>query len=92
MHLITPLHAQARKNLELVRGTKNVDVEFAAITEAAELAKLCPHPWYALLPASLISPTRDLLEKLLIFPKSASEMLQLLATTYIFAKSLQNTI
>lgn len=36
---------QARKNLELVRGTKNVDKEFAAISEAAELAKLCPHPW-----------------------------------------------
>lgn len=36
---------QARKNLEYVRGTSNVDKEFAALTEAADLAKQVKHPW-----------------------------------------------
>ncbi|KAK9802742.1 hypothetical protein WJX73_006127 [Symbiochloris irregularis] len=36
---------QARKNLEYVRGTPNVDKEFAALSEAADLAKQVKHPW-----------------------------------------------
>ena len=36
---------QARKNLEYIRGTKDVDVEFNDIVEAAELAAAVKHPW-----------------------------------------------
>ena len=36
---------QARKNLELVRGTKDVDKEFDDLVEAARLANMCQHQW-----------------------------------------------
>ena len=36
---------QARKNLELVRGTKDVDKEFNDLVEAARLANMCQHQW-----------------------------------------------
>ena len=36
---------QARKNLEFVRGTHDVDKEFNDLVEAAELAKQVRHPW-----------------------------------------------
>ena len=39
---------QARKNLELVRGTKDVDREFDDLVEYARLAHECKHPWKTL--------------------------------------------
>ena len=36
---------QARKNLELVRGTKDVDKEFNDMVSAAHLAMAVKHPW-----------------------------------------------
>ena len=36
---------QARKNLEFVRGTQDVDKEFDDLVEAADLAKQVKHPW-----------------------------------------------
>ncbi|KAK9793222.1 hypothetical protein WJX73_005399 [Symbiochloris irregularis] len=36
---------QARKNLEFVRGTRDVDKEFQHLVEAADLAKQVRHPW-----------------------------------------------
>lgn len=36
---------QARKNLELVRGTKDVDKEFNDMVQAAHLAMAVKHPW-----------------------------------------------
>ena len=43
------MHAlQARKNLELVRGAKDVDKEWDDLVEAASLASMCKHPWKTL--------------------------------------------
>ncbi len=39
---------QARKNLQLVRGTKDVDKEFNDLVEFAKLAAECKHPWRTL--------------------------------------------
>lgn len=39
---------QARKNLEYVRGTKDVDQEFNDLVEYAKLANQCKHPWKTL--------------------------------------------
>ena len=36
---------QARRNLEIVRGTKDVDTEFADIQQAADLAATVKNPW-----------------------------------------------
>ena len=35
---------QARKNLELVRGTNDIDKEWDDLLEAAHLAAMCKHP------------------------------------------------
>ena len=53
IHLKSPytaaVHAlQARKNLQLVRGTKDVDKEFNDLVEFAKLAAQCKHPWRTL--------------------------------------------
>ena len=40
-----PTPVQARKNLEFVRGTHDVDKEFNDLVDAAELAKQVKHPW-----------------------------------------------
>jgi hypothetical protein len=40
---------QARKVLEKIRGSKDVDEEFADILEKAELAKQITNPWTLLL-------------------------------------------
>ncbi|KAK9839129.1 hypothetical protein WJX74_010039 [Apatococcus lobatus] len=37
--------SKAKKNLQFVRGTKDVDKEFNDIVEAAELAAAVKHPW-----------------------------------------------
>ena len=43
------MHAvQAKKNLQLVRGTKDVDKEFNDLVEFAKLAAECKHPWRTL--------------------------------------------
>ena len=43
------VHAvQAKKNLQLVRGTKDVDKEFNDLVEFAKLAAECKHPWRTL--------------------------------------------
>ena len=39
---------QARKNLEYVRGTKDVDREFDDLVTYAKLANECKHPWKTL--------------------------------------------
>ena len=39
---------QARKNLEYVRGRKDVDREYNDLVEAAKLAAECKHPWKTL--------------------------------------------
>lgn len=36
---------QARKNLEYVRGTKDVDREFNDLIAAGQIAASCKHPW-----------------------------------------------
>ncbi len=36
---------QARKNLEYVRGRKDVDKEFNDLVEAAHIAAQCKNPW-----------------------------------------------
>ena len=36
---------QARKNLEYVRGRKDVDKEFNDLVEAARIAAQCKNPW-----------------------------------------------
>ena len=47
--LTAAVHAlQARKNLQLVRGTKDVDKEFNDLVEFAKLAAQCKHPWRTL--------------------------------------------
>lgn len=43
MHVV-----QARKNLEYVRGRKDVDREYNDLCEAAKLAAECKHPWKTL--------------------------------------------
>ncbi len=49
MFQIAAVHAvQARKNLQLVRGTKDVDKEFNDLVEFAKLAAECKHPWRTL--------------------------------------------
>ena len=39
------VHVQARKNLEYVRGRKDVDKEFNDLVEAARIAAQCKNPW-----------------------------------------------
>ncbi len=49
MFCTAAVHAvQARKNLQLVRGTKDVDREFNDLVEFAKLAAECKHPWRTL--------------------------------------------
>lgn len=49
MPFTAAVHAvQARKNLQLVRGTKDVDKEFNDLVEFAKLAAECKHPWRTL--------------------------------------------
>ena len=38
-------YLQARKNLEYVRGRKDVDKEFNDLVEAAHIAAQCKNPW-----------------------------------------------
>ena len=45
LHDSTALPVQARRSLELVRGTADVDKEFNDMVQAGELARAIKHPW-----------------------------------------------